>query len=191
MTADILCTGLERHLHHPFFIRAGGKAELAFALKQVGDRTVRAQIAAALAEGMTDLGHGAVAVVCHGFDQHCNTAGCIAFVSHLFDIVSVVGAGTPGYGAVDRIASHVGTERFVDRRAQARIVLGQWSALTCSDHQFADQLSEHLAASGILRCLAMLYIGPFTVAGHQVLLRLLFGPACLSRRPERVTLPGR
>jgi hypothetical protein len=43
---------------------------------------------------------------------------------------------------------------------------GQGTALLRGNHQFANQLGEHLAALGVLGRLAMLDVGPFAVAGH-------------------------
>src|SRR5699024_3563724 len=98
------------------------KQDLPLALKQVGDRAVGTQVAAVLAEGMTHFGSGTVAVVGHGLDIHRHAGNTVTLIGQLFDVVSIVGAGTPGNGTINHVTAHIGAQRLVHRQTQARVI---------------------------------------------------------------------
>src|SRR6056297_1308559 len=168
MALNVLGAGFQRHLHNTLLISTRRKDDLTLALKEVGYRTVRAKVTTALAESMADLGHRAIAIVGHRFDQHGYAAGSIAFIGDFLDIVTVAGAGTSCDSPIHGVPGHIGTKRLVHRRSEPRIVLWQRPTLPGGDHEFADQLGEHLSALGVLSRLAMLDVGPFAVTSHTL-----------------------
>ena len=164
----IIGTRLQCRFHQRIFVHARGKTDLALAVEHVGDRTIGAQVATMLAEGMAHFGGGAVAVVGHGLDDDGHAAGRIALVGQLRHVVGIVGAGTTGDGTVDHIARHVGRQRLVHGQAQARVVRRDRTALG-GNGQLTNDLGENLAALGVLAPLAVLDVGPFGMTSHNCL----------------------
>src|SRR5581483_2489216 len=145
----------------------GGVAEHAALAEQVGHRAAGAEIAAALGEGVPHLAGRAVAVVGHAIDHHRHPAGAVALVAHLLELLAARLAGAAPDRALDGVLGHVGRQRRVDGGAQARIG-GRVPAAGASGHgDLAYEFGEQPAALGVLRVLAVLDVGPFTVAGHE------------------------
>ena len=69
--------------------------------EQVGHRAVGAKVAVALGKGVAYIGHRAIAIVGHDFDQDCDTAGSVTLVGQLFDIVGFVIASTSRDRSID------------------------------------------------------------------------------------------
>ena len=118
---------------------------------------------------MTHLSHSAVPIVGHGLHQHSDPTRRVAFVGEFLHVVVLGVASTASDSAINRVAGHIGAERLIHRRTQTRVILDHAAALLGSDGQFTNELGEELAALGILSCLAVLNVGPFTVSCHGTL----------------------
>lgn len=169
----IVGIGFHRRFHQGVFIDTFGEGDLPLALEQVGHRTVGTQVAATLAEGMTNSCRGAVAVVGHALDHHRHAVGAVAFIGQLDHIVAAGSAGATGDGPVDDVAAHVGTQGLVQGQAQAWVGVGIAAALTGRDGQLTNPLGENLASLGILTLFAVLDVRPLGMTCHN-LLQILF-----------------
>src|SRR5690554_84128 len=119
-----------------------------------------------LTKGMTHFTGGAVAVIGHGLDQHRHTAWRITFIGQLFNVLVVVSSHAAGNGPVNGVTGHIGTKGLVNDGPQPRVIRRIASTIAGSHRQLPDQLGENLAALSVLRSLAMLDVGPFTMSSH-------------------------
>src|SRR5690606_16603873 len=142
------------------------KGDLTLFAKQIGDGAVSTQVATMLAKSMAHFTGSPVTVVGHRLDQHRHTTRCVAFVGQLLNVLVVVSAHPTGNGPINGVPRHVGTQCLVHDGSQPGVVRRVATTITCRDRQLPDQLSKNLTALGILRSLAMLDIGPFTMSSH-------------------------
>src|SRR5690606_26101713 len=135
-------------------------------------RAFRTHVAAALAERMADVGHGAHAVVGQAVHDHGHATGRIALVADLFVLDAFQLTGRLLDGALDHILGHVRGQALVHGHAQARVVVGVASTAARGNADLADDLGENLAALRVRRVFAVLDGGAST---HGVTLVLLSG----------------
>ncbi len=125
---------------------------------------------------MSDLSHGAIAIIGHRFNQQRDAARAITFVSNLFVIDVTFRAGAAAYGAIDRVVRHVPGLGVGNRFAQPRIGVRITAAATRCDRQFFNEFGEELAAFGIRRALLVLNRMPLRMSRHvkSVILQSIF-----------------
>ena len=153
-------------IHQGIFVDTD-EGQQPFLAEQVGNRAIGPQVAAALAEGMTHFGNGTVAVVGQALHHDGRTGRAVTFVDDGLELLAVATTGPTRDGAVDGFAGHVAGQGCRHRRTQARVVGGIRITDTGRGGDFTDQLGEDLAALGILSCLAVFDVGPFTVTCHR------------------------
>ncbi|MNT29276.1 hypothetical protein D3C72_1650070 [compost metagenome] len=134
----------------------------AHALEHEADRAFGAHVAAALAERMTDIGHGAHAVVGQAIDDDGHATGRVALVADLFVLDAFQFTGGLLDGALDHVLGHVRGQRLVHGHTQARVVVGVASTAARGDADLTDDLGENLAALRVRRVFAVLDGGAST-----------------------------
>ncbi|MND77611.1 hypothetical protein D3C80_692970 [compost metagenome] len=116
---------------------------------------------------MTHFGHGTVTVITQAFDHDGSTARAVAFINDGFHVGIIVTAHATRDGTVQGIARHVVGQRLVDRRTQTRVSPRIATAQFRGGHQLTNNFGENFTALGILRCLAVLGVGPLTMTCHK------------------------
>ncbi len=162
----VVGTRFQGGVHQGIFIGAH-EGQYTLLGEQVGHGAIGTQVAAALAEGVTHFGHGAVAVVGQALHHDGGAGRAVTFVDDGFELLAVTTAGPTGDGTVDGVTGHVAGQGRRHRRTQARVVGRVGITETRGGGDFADQLGEDLAALGVLRRLAVFDVGPFTVTCHR------------------------
>src|SRR5690606_32951106 len=147
---DIGCAGLDRRLHDPLLVAAGGIRQLPDLREQIRDGAVRAEVTAILRERVANVRYGAVPVVGQAVDHHGDAARAVAFVTHFL----VARALELARAALDRalhvVLGHALRFRFLEREAQTWIRSGIAAPGAGSDRNLADQFREDLAALCVL-----------------------------------------
>ncbi len=123
-----------------------------------------------LAKKMAYLSDRAVSIVGRAVHQYCNTARGISFIAYLFVRNTFQLTGTSLNRPVNRVARHIGRQRFIDRGSQSGIRCTVATPYAGGYRNFTYQLGKQLAAFRVLRGLAKLDIGPLAMPCH--LLRL-------------------
>lgn len=180
-------TGIERHVHQTVLIEAGREAQQADLMKQICDRPVGSQMTPVAREGVAHCCDGAVAVVGEAIDHHRRAARAVALVARGVDGLVLATRGAL-HRALDRVARHARRARFFHCEAQAGIHRNIAAADTRRRRNFTQQLGENSGATLVLRALAMLDIGPFTVSRHAngMITRIAPPPAPKARAVDTV-----
>ena len=114
---------------------------------------------------MTNLAHGAVAIVGQRLHDDRHAAGPVALEGDLFVAHAFQFAGAALDGPLDVVLRHVFGLGRGNGGAQPGVAVRVAAALG-SDGDFLEQTGEYLAALGIQRALFVLDCGPFRMAGH-------------------------
>ena len=168
ITGDhVIGAGFKRSLHEGVFITAGRIGKDAELFKQIGNRSLRPHVAAKLAEGMLDVRDRSVLVVGHGVHHDGDPVDAITLVAVFFidNIIELTCALLDR--TLDGVLGHVSAKGLVYGKSQARIGRHVRATHLRSDRDFADELGKQLAAFRVLRVLAVLDVGPFTMTGHR------------------------
>ena len=167
MRDHVVRARFQRRFQKLVLICAGGEQQRAAVLEQERDRAIGTEIAAVFAEGMTDFGHGAHAVVGQAIDNHRGTVDAVAFVANFFVVRAINLARAALDRPLDGVLGHVVIVGFIHRQTQARIAVDAAAAHLRGDRDFLDQACSNLAFFCILAALAMLDVCPLTVTGHS------------------------
>src|SRR5690606_2859769 len=112
-------------------------------------RSGGAEVAAVPAEGVADLGHGAVGIVGGGLDEDGGAAGAVALVGELLVAAALELARALLDGAVDVLVGHVDGLGRVDGRAKTRVAVRVTAAGLGGDGDLADDLGPGGGALGV------------------------------------------
>src|SRR5262245_5056457 len=105
---------------------------------------------------MAYLRHGAVAVVCHRFNQQSHAPRSIPFISDLFVVDAFFFASTTTNRSVNGVVRHVAGLGVDYRFSQASVSVRVTAARAGSHSYFFNKLREKFAALGIERALLVL-----------------------------------
>src|SRR5581483_2750346 len=142
-------------------------------------------VAPVLAEGVTNLADGPVAVIGTDVDEHGYPAGAVALERELFIVDARQLPGTTLDCALDVVGRHVLCLGSGNRSAQPRIGIGI-SAVLGGNGDFLDQPGKNLAPLGVKCALFMFNCGPFGMARHRKTSRLMdFSCADIQDSPGR------
>src|SRR5581483_96234 len=132
-----------------------------FAVKLPADRARFSHVAAGLAERMTQIGHGAIAIIGDAGNENRRTMRTVAFEHEFFKGSTIlVFAGAAFDGAFDIIFWHVLGARFVHGETQAKIGFRIAAAVAGGHHDFARETRKDRAAFGVCRALFAFDGGP-------------------------------
>jgi hypothetical protein len=92
--------------------------------------------------------------------------GTVALVTDLFELHTVLAAGTTLDCALDVVRGHIHLARLLHCEAQPEIALDVRAAFARGDRQLARDLGEHLAATSIDDRFLVLDSSPLAVTGH-------------------------
>ena len=114
---------------------------------------------------MSNFGDGAIAVIGHRFDHHCNAVGAVSLVGHLVVVRSFAFPHAALYRPVDRVVGHVlrlcVRNGFAKPRVRVHIAAPAGAG---RDGDLFDHLRKDLAALGIESALFVLNCVPLTVS---------------------------
>ena len=141
--------------------RQGVDDDHAALLEQVGDRAGLAEVASVLAQRMTYVGPGPVAIVGGHQNQDRRAARPVAFEHDFVDLTSFQFTGSTHDGALDVVGGHAGRLGVGHRLAKTRVHVRVAATATGGNHDLFDNARKRLPALRIGGGLFVLDCRPF------------------------------